>query len=71
MELVDESAVARQLECEVKTLQAWRCRGFGPEFVKIGRLVRYDPKKVESWVKSRMMTSTSDVGRVAQQQGLE
>lgn len=60
MELIDESAVARQLDCEVKTLQAWRCRGVGPEFVKVGRLVRYDPKKVELWIKSRTTRSTSE-----------
>lgn len=61
VELVDESVVARQIGCEVKALQAWRCRGFGPEFVKVGRLVRYDPRKVEAWVKSRTVRSTSEL----------
>jgi predicted DNA-binding transcriptional regulator AlpA len=61
MELINECAVARRLDCEVKTLQAWRCRGVGPEFVKIGRLVRYDPRKVEAWVKARSVRSTSEL----------
>lgn len=61
VELVDEGTVARRIGCEVKALQAWRCRGFGPEFVKIGRLVRYDPRKVEAWVKSRTVRSTSEL----------
>ena len=29
--LLNESAVAKQLRIETKTLQAWRCRGGGPE----------------------------------------
>lgn len=61
VELIDESAVARRIGCEVKALQAWRCRGFGPEFVKVGRLVRYDPRKVDAWVKSRTVRSTSQL----------
>lgn len=61
IQLIDEGVVARKIGCEVKTLQAWRCRGVGPEFVKIGRLVRYDPRKVDAWVKSRSVRSTSEL----------
>ena len=63
--LRDESAVARQLACEVKTLQAWRCRGGGPPFVKIGRLVRYRPEDVEQWIESRRAHSTGQRGSAA------
>ena len=58
--LLDERAVARLLHCQIKTLQAWRCRGGGPEFVRIGRLIRYNPKTVEDWVESRTARSTSE-----------
>jgi predicted DNA-binding transcriptional regulator AlpA len=65
MPLIDEGAVARQLDCEVKTLQAWRSRGFGPPYRKIGRLVRYDPQEVAAWSESRTMRSTSESPRDA------
>ena len=58
--LLNESCVAKQLDCEVKTLQAWRCRGGGPPFVRVGRLIRYKPDDVQAWVESRRMTSTSE-----------
>jgi hypothetical protein len=45
-ELLNESSVAKQLHCEVKTLQAWRCRGGGPTFIRVGRLIRYSPDDV-------------------------
>lgn len=58
--LLDESSVAKQLLCVVKTLQAWRCRGGGPPFIKVGHLVRYRPEDVEAWVQSRRVFSTSE-----------
>lgn len=58
--LQDESAVAKQLDCETKTLQAWRCRGGGPPFIKVGRLVKYRPQDVEAWIESRRVASTSE-----------
>lgn len=60
MELLNEKVVAKQLGCQVKTLQAWRVRGGGPEFVRVGRLVRYNPRSIEAWVESRTARSTSD-----------
>jgi predicted DNA-binding transcriptional regulator AlpA len=60
MELLNESAVAKQLGCQVKTLQAWRCRGGGPEFVRVGRLIRYNPNSVQEWISSRTARSTSE-----------
>lgn len=61
--LLNESAVAKQLDCETKTLQAWRCRGGGPPFVRVGRLVRYAPDDVRAWIESRRVSNTSEVLR--------
>lgn len=61
--LIDEGAVARQLDIETKTLQAWRCRGGGPPFIKVGRLVRYRPEDVEAWIESRRVASTSEASK--------
>ena len=44
----------------LKTLEAWRCRGGGPPFIRVGRLIRYRPDDVARWCESRRMQSTSD-----------
>lgn len=37
-----------------------RSNGDGPPFIKIGREVRYIPRKVEQWLASRIVESTKD-----------
>lgn len=32
------------------TLGNWRTKGLGPEFIRIGGLVRYSPAAVEAWL---------------------
>jgi excisionase family DNA binding protein len=39
--LLTEQQAAQVLTVKVKTLQAWRVRGGGPKFIKLGRCVRY------------------------------
>lgn len=51
--------LAEYIGVKIKTLEAWRCRGQGPPFVKIGRLVRYRKSDVDSWVESRTKRNTS------------
>lgn len=48
-----------------KALQAWRVRGGGPPFLKIGRLIRYRESDLHSWLESRIRTSTSEMRQVA------
>jgi len=59
--LYGESVISKKLDCEEKTLQAWRSRGGGPPFVKIGRLVRYRGCDVKQWINSRTVRSTSEL----------
>lgn len=59
-ELRDEIALAKRLKIKVKTLQAWRTRGGGPAFIRVGRLVRYRDEDVSRWLESRRMHSTSE-----------
>ena len=56
--LLDEAHVAQLLGCERRTLQAWRCRGGGPVFVKVGRLVRYRPSAIDAWIEKRSAVNT-------------
>lgn len=45
-----EAELSAKLGVERKTLQAWRLRGGGPKFVKMGRCVRYFPKDIDYWM---------------------
>ncbi|WP_447974624.1 helix-turn-helix transcriptional regulator [Nitrospira sp. Kam-Ns4a] len=48
---LDEQQVAEMLRISRRTLQAWRLRGGGPPYVKIGsRMVRYRETEVLQWL---------------------
>lgn len=49
-----------EIVCQsVRTLQKWRVTGFGPEFFKIGRSVRYRRLEIHEWIESRRRAHTS------------
>jgi len=61
--LKTEKEAAGLLGFSVRTLQAWRVRGGGPQFVKVSaRCVRYRQSDLDSWVEQRLRRSTSDRG---------
>ena len=61
--LLTESEAAKYLSLTNRALQAWRCQGRGPRFVKISaRAVRYRLEDLERWVEERLRRSTSDPG---------
>jgi len=43
---VQEAEAARILGCTVACLRAWRYRKFGPAFIRVGRLVRYQTSEL-------------------------
>jgi excisionase family DNA binding protein len=49
-QLLDTSAIASWLDVPELTVKAWRARGGGPRFVKVGRHVRYRRADVERWL---------------------
>ncbi|QDG76717.1 AlpA family transcriptional regulator [Labrenzia sp. PHM005] len=57
--LLNETKAAEYLGLSIRTLQAWRVRGEGPVFVKLGRAVRYRPDDLQAWVNDRIAASTS------------
>ena len=57
---MNELVTAKQLDVTTKCLQAWRSRGEGPKFVKVGRLVKYRMSDVLEYINNRVHTSTSD-----------
>jgi predicted DNA-binding transcriptional regulator AlpA len=55
-----ENQAADFLGLSVRTLQAWRVRGAGPRYVKIGRAVRYQRGELVSFQKAHTVSSTTE-----------
>lgn len=45
--------VAEVLGIPEKALREWRSRGIGPEYLKVGRYVRYRWSAVNAWLDTR------------------
>lgn len=56
---LDSDQAAEYLGLKRSTLEAWRCRGGGPKFVKMGRLVKYRFIDLENFVECQMRDHTS------------
>ncbi|MFY9820033.1 MAG: helix-turn-helix domain-containing protein [Thermoanaerobaculia bacterium] len=54
---------ARFLRLQPQTLEAWRLRGTGPAFVKLGRRVVYRRAALERFMAEQERNSTSDPGQ--------
>lgn len=63
--LTTEQEEAKRLQLSRRTLQAWRTRGDGPPYTKLGRAVRYNPAEVDAWIASRARRHTADPGPAA------
>jgi hypothetical protein len=48
--LVAAGPVALYLDQSEKTLEAWRARGFGPRFIRVGQGVRYRWSDIDAWL---------------------
>jgi len=58
--LISEREAAELLGISYRTLQAWRVRGGGPLFCKIGRNVRYKVSDLDRWIEEQSRASTSN-----------
>jgi predicted site-specific integrase-resolvase len=54
-------AAANLLNVSEKTLANWRCSGFGPPFVRVGRLIRYREADLHDFILRNRRSSTSAV----------
>jgi predicted DNA-binding transcriptional regulator AlpA len=48
--LLTENQVSENLQVSLACLRRWRLRGEGPQYLKVGPLVRYRPGDIEDWV---------------------
>lgn len=55
---LDSDQAAEYLGLKRTTLEAWRCRGGGPRFAKLGRAVRYRKSDLDDWIESRLRENT-------------
>jgi hypothetical protein len=56
----NEVQAALFLGLSPRTLQAWRVRGGGPPYLKIGRVVRYQRRALIDFQRTHTVISTSD-----------
>jgi predicted DNA-binding transcriptional regulator AlpA len=57
---LNENQAAEFLGLSVRTLQAWRVRGGGPRYMKIGRAVRYQRRALVAFQDSHTVSSTTE-----------
>lgn len=72
--LIDEHALARRISVSIHTVRQWRVQGRGPEYVKIGRCVRYKESAVEEFLAQNTVRSTShekSIKKVTPDSGIE
>ena len=60
--LLNTEQTAQRLGLSPRTLERYRVTGEGPEYLKIGRAVRYTASALERWLKGCKRRSTSDDG---------
>ena len=54
--LLTEVQAADLLRLSPRTLQAWRCQGTGPAFVRAGRAIRYRRAALIAWAQEQTVT---------------
>ncbi len=59
LRLLTESQAAGTLGLKAITLRRWRWKGEGPDYIKIGRSVRYDPETLRDFIEAGRRSSTS------------
>ncbi|MBF0296779.1 MAG: helix-turn-helix domain-containing protein [Magnetococcales bacterium] len=51
---------AQYMGISTSTLEKFACTGGGPQFIKLGKTVLYDPSDLDSWLEARKVSSTSE-----------
>lgn len=51
--LISEKEAANFLNISVKTIQAWRYKGYGPTYIKFAKKIAYTVSDLQSFVESQ------------------
>jgi predicted DNA-binding transcriptional regulator AlpA len=54
--LIDEKEAARYLRLSVQTLRNWRAQHRPPNYVRLGRAIRYDIAELEDFIRESRVT---------------
>lgn len=63
--LMTTKQAADVLQVKESTLEQWRWSGKGPEFIKVGRCVRYRESGLSAFLNARSFTSTTEAQAAA------
>jgi predicted site-specific integrase-resolvase len=61
LQLLTADEVSNMLQIEPQTLAKWRCEGTGPEFIRVGRTIRYTIEAVRDFLAARTGKSTAQL----------
>jgi excisionase family DNA binding protein len=64
-QLLSVPELAKLLQVPVATIYRWRHRGEGPEPIRVGRHLRFDPADVAVWLETRKAASAGRYRRGA------
>lgn len=56
--LIAAAEVPDYLGVKMQTLARWRHEGFGPPWVRMGRLIYYRSSDLHAWIESRLCKNT-------------
>ncbi len=56
--LLDTPALASELDASEPTIISWRRNGVGPDFIRVGRLIRYRREDVDRWLQEQTQRQT-------------
>ncbi len=62
-QLLSVPELAKLLQVPVPTIYRWRHRGEGPDPIRVGRYLRFDPADVTAWLQDRKAVSVGRHGR--------
>lgn len=52
-DLLNTPALATELDASEPTIISWRRKGCGPDFIRVGRLIRYRRSDVDRWLQEQ------------------
>lgn len=58
--LLDPTGAAALLNCSTWTLAAYRCKGTGPRYCRLGNHIRYAPAALAEWIEAHTGASTAE-----------
>ena len=64
--LLTSDEAADLLRLRPATLRAWRCRGAGPPYHKVGDRVRYSRRDLDAWLAKQRRGSTTPAAEGSQ-----